>query len=138
MEITGSCACGSVRFVIEGPPSVMGTCHCSRCRKLGTSTIVFVTRAQFRLQSGAEDIETVEPRAPYTYTRSFCRKCGTSLGEPLSPDGSFPINAQCLDTDPGIRNTFHEFVGERPAWLEATDDPRSLGNPSDTKMETAE
>lgn len=121
MTLNGSCACGAVRFVIDGAPSVMGTCHCARCRKLGTSTIVFVTRAQFTLLAGEAVIETLSPRPPYTYTRSFCGQCGTSLGEPLSPDDSFPINAQCLDDDPGIRNAFHEFTAERPAWAEPPD-----------------
>jgi hypothetical protein len=116
MQIKGSCVCGAVRFQIEGPPSAMGTCHCSRCRKLGTSTIVFVKREQFKLLSGTEVIETVAPESPFTYTRSFCRTCGTSLGEPLSRDASFPINAHCLDDDPGIRNSFHEFTQDRPAW----------------------
>ena len=119
MEIKGSCACGEVRFVIDGAPSMMGTCHCARCRKLGTSTIVFVKREQFQLESDPAHIETIPPVPPLTYTRSFCRHCGTSLGEPLSPDASFPINAQCLDDDPGIRNSFHEFVDDRPAWADA-------------------
>jgi len=107
----------------------MGTCHCSRCRKLGTSTIVFVTREQFRLKSGAADIRTVEPRAPYKYARSFCRQCGTSLGEPLSGDESFPINAHCLDGDPGIRNSFQEFLSERPAWAAAGEGDRGRPDP---------
>ena len=59
MIINGSCCCGSVRFHIEGAPSMMGTCHCSRCRKLGTSTMVFVRRDQFTLTQGEADIETV-------------------------------------------------------------------------------
>ena len=116
MTIKGSCACGSVRFAIEGTPSGLGTCHCSRCRKLGSSTIVFVKREQFSLLEGEGHIETIQPRAPYTYTRSFCRSCGTALGEPLSPDASFPINAQCLDSDPGIAHSFHEFTENRPVW----------------------
>ncbi|MGO4839895.1 GFA family protein, partial [Rhizobiaceae sp. 2RAB30] len=125
---------GSVRYLIEGKPPVMGTCHCSRCRKLGTSTIVFVRREQFTLTSGEENIETVVPQPPYKYVRSFCRRCGTSLGEPLSPEASFPINAQCLDDDPVIRNTFFEFVSDLPAWLnlaateqEVVDHNQSLG-----------
>ena len=116
MAIHGSCACGAVRFAIKGAPSAMGTCHCSRCRKLGSSTIVFVEREQFSLIEGRDRIETIEPRAPYTYTRSFCRSCGTALGEPLSPDASFPINAHCLDDDPGVAHSFHEFTDDRPAW----------------------
>ena len=116
MTIHGSCACGAVRFAIQGTPSSLGTCHCSRCRKLGTSSILFINRDQFQLLEGADHIETIQPQAPYTYTRSFCRSCGTALGEPLSPDESFPINAHCLDDDPGIAHSFHEFTDDRPAW----------------------
>lgn len=124
MTIKGSCACGSVRFTIEGTPSGLGTCHCSRCRKLGSSTIIFVKREQFSLLEGKDHIETIQPRAPYTYTRSFCRACGTALGEPLSPDESFPINAQCLDSDPGIKHSFQEFTEDRPVWDVPSDLPR--------------
>ncbi|WP_299677092.1 GFA family protein [uncultured Roseobacter sp.] len=130
MEIRGSCLCGAVRFVIEGAPALMGRCHCTRCRKLGTSDIVFVTQAQFRLLSGAEEIDTVAPVPPYTFARSFCGRCGTSLGEPLSSETSFPINAQCLDDDPGIRIGFEEFTAEAPAWATAPDTaPRFEGAP---------
>ncbi|MEL6688839.1 MAG: GFA family protein [Pseudomonadota bacterium] len=121
MAINGSCACGEVRFAIDGKPSVMGSCHCSRCRKLGSSTIIFVKREQFTLLQGNEHIETIAPKAPYTYTRSFCRCCGTALGEPLSPDASFPINAHCLDDDPGIAHSFHEFTEHGPVWDRGTD-----------------
>ncbi|MEP5153816.1 GFA family protein [Planktotalea sp.] len=116
MKIKGSCVCGGVTFTISGAPSSMSTCHCSRCRKLGTSTIVFIERAQFTLLSGAAQIKTYEPIAPFKYSRSFCSVCGTSLGEPMSTDTSFPINAQCLDDDPIVRNAMHEFMQDAPCW----------------------
>ena len=70
MAIKGSCACGAVRFAIEGAPSAMGTCHCSRCRKLGASTIVFVERGQFRLLDGEDRIETILNRPSPTIDHS--------------------------------------------------------------------
>lgn len=39
-------------------------------------------------------------------------------GRTALPEASFPINAQCLDDDPVIRNTFFEFVSDLPAWLD--------------------
>ena len=138
MIINGSCCCGAVRFVIKGAPNTMGTCHCSRCRKLGVSTIVFVKRDQFHLEAGVDAIETVEPTAPYKYHRSFCRHCGTSLGEPRSPDESFPINAHCLDDDPGLRVSFEEFVADRPDWVADTSVANGLqGTPQSSTGETA-
>lgn len=127
MELKGSCVCGAVEFVITGAPGGMGKCHCTRCRKLGSSTMIFVARSQFRLTRGAEDIATLTPRAPYTYHCSLCRCCGTALGEPLSPNETFLINAHCLDEDPGVRVSFHEHLAERPPWERPEEDSAEAG-----------
>lgn len=120
--VHGSCCCGGVTFTISGNPSVMGTCHCSRCRKLGIPTFVFVKRDQFTLVSGEHLVQVFRAESPYKYDRSFCRQCGTALGEPLGGADAFPINAHCIDNDPGVRNRFHEFVEEKPGWYEICDD----------------
>lgn len=33
--IRGSCCCGAISFALSEPPSMMGVCHCTRCRKVG-------------------------------------------------------------------------------------------------------
>jgi hypothetical protein len=119
--IEGSCCCGAVRFALSAQPSTMGTCHCSRCRKLGASTIVFVKRETLQWVQGKEHVALYQPEAPYKYGRCFCAICGTSLGEILSEAESFPIAANAFDTDWGLRNQFHEFVAEKPAWYEICD-----------------
>ena len=124
--IKGSCCCGAIQFELASPPSMMGTCHCSRCRKAGASTIAFVEGKSFTLLQGAEFIQRYEPEAPYKYTRTFCKKCGTSLGEVGSENASFPLALHCLDDDPGIRNQFHVFVSSKPAWYEIADDAQQF------------
>ena len=124
--IPGSCCCGAVRFELLTPPTMMGTCHCTRCRKVGASTFVFVARDSLRWIEGQEQVEVFEATAPYVYSRCFCRKCGTSLGEIKSDAESFPIAAHCLDGDPGVRNRFHEFVGEKPEWYVICDDAKQF------------
>ena len=79
--LRGSCCCGAIKFTLSSPPSMMGTCHCTRCRKSGASTFVFVRRESFKLLCGADAIATYMPEAPYKYTRCFCARCGTALGE---------------------------------------------------------
>ena len=129
--IEGSCYCGAVRFQLTSEPAVMGTCHCSRCRKAGASTIVFVKKEQLRWVQGKDQVAFYQPTAPYKYGRCFCKICGTSLGEILSGEESFPIAANTLDTEIGLRNQFHEFVSEKPGWCEICDDaPQSEGHPS--------
>lgn len=119
--IRGSCFCGAIAFELSAPPVVMGTCHCSRCRKAGASTIVFVKKETFRWLRGEEFVARCEPEPPFKFARCFCRKCGTALGEPLSGEDAFPIAANCLDDDPVVRNAFHEFVSAKPAWYEICD-----------------
>ena len=131
--IKGSCCCGAIAFEILTPPTMMGTCHCSRCRKLGASTFVFVPREGFRWVRGREFVTRYEPAAPYNLVRNFCTKCGTALGEPDLDAPTIPIAANCLDEDPGVRNRFHESVAEKPAWYDICDSaPQFAGHPTRT------
>lgn len=128
--IKGSCCCGAIRFELSAPPSMMGTCHCSRCRKVGAGTMVFVKREDFHWVQGQEEVVRYEAVPPFQYTRCFCPHCGTALGEVTSTQASFPVNAQVLDDDPQVRNAFHEFVADKPAWYTLCDDaPQFAGHP---------
>lgn len=119
--IEGSCCCGAIKFRLTKAPAMMGTCHCSRCRKLGASTMVFVEKESFRWIQGREFLARYEPEASFKYVRTFCRKCGTALGELDSQEDSFPIVANCLDDDPRVRNSLHTFVADKPVWYEICD-----------------
>ena len=126
----GSCCCGAVRIELLAAPTMMATCHCSRCRKAGAGSFVFVRARDVRWISGREQVERYQPAAPYRYARCFCRVCGTALGEIVSEEDSFPIAANVLDGDPGVRNRFHEFVAEKPAWYDICDDAKRFeGHP---------
>lgn len=128
--ITGSCCCNAVRFELAKSPSFVGTCHCSRCRKVGASTIAFVKREDLSWIAGKECVQVYKPDAPYIYERCFCKICGTSLGEILSSESSFPIAANTLDGETGLLNQSHEFVAEKPSWYEICDGaPQNQGHP---------
>ena len=128
--LTGSCCCGAIQFTLSSPPTMMGTCHCTRCRKVGASTLVFVKREAFTLVAGEAAIATFEPVPPYQYRRSFCRHCGTALGEITSTSESFPVSANCFDDALPLSNRFHEFVQDKPDWLCIGDDaPQFAAHP---------
>lgn len=128
--IRGSCCCGAVAFELLEPPTMMATCHCSRCRKAGASVFVFVTRESFGWVSGQDLVARHEPGPPFKHPRSFCGQCGSALGEAGSDAESFPIAANCLDDDPGVRNRFHEFTADKPAWYQICDDAKQFpGHP---------
>lgn len=128
--IQGSCCCGAVAFALLNEPTMMGTCHCTRCRKVGASAIVFVKRDDVRWLRGREHVVQYTPQPPYKYGRCFCRMCGTSLGEILSDAEHFPIAANALDDAFSVRNRFHEFVAEKPDWYTICDDAEQFaGHP---------
>ena len=128
--IRGSCCCGGVKFHITKAPDMMGTCHCSRCRKVGASAIVFVKKEDVVWEAGKELVQTYQPDPPFQYQRCFCGICGTSLGEILSDLDSFPIAANVFDDPLPLENSHHEFVGEKPAWYEICDGAaQSNGHP---------
>lgn len=124
--IKGSCCCGAVRFELSETPGMMGTCHCSRCRKVGAGTLVFVKADSFRMTTGADKISTYKAVPPYKYDRCFCSVCGTTLGEVLSDNDSFPVVANCIDDEMAIENQFHEFVSEKPSWLKIGDNAKQF------------
>jgi len=124
--IKGSCCCGTVRFELTEKPSMMGMCHCSRCRKVGASSLAFVKSDKFQITTGREKIVTYKAEPPYKYDRCFCSVCGTALGEVLSEMESFPINANCIDSEIEIENKFHEFVSEKPSWFKIGDNAKQF------------
>ena len=69
------------------------------------------------------------PDTPFKHVRCFCRSCGAALGEILSEENSFPLVAHCLDDDPIVRNRFHEFVADKPAWYAICDDAKQRAIP---------
>lgn len=124
--LTGSCCCGGIKFEVDDEPGMLGMCHCSRCRKVGATAILFVKAEHLRITEGRDKISTYKANPPYKYDRSFCAVCGTALGEILSAEGVFPIAANCIDGKLGVDVRFHEFVAEKPDWLKIGDDAKQF------------
>lgn len=122
----GSCCCGEIRFELTAKPSMLGTCHCTRCRKSGTSTMFFVKKSDLKWISGENLLQVYKAVPPYKYDRYFCKNCGTSFGEVLGDLDSFPIAANLMDDDIDMKNEFHEFVSEKPSWLVIGDDGKQF------------
>ena len=128
--LKASCCCRAVTFEVMSSPTMLASCHCSRCRKLGATPFVFVQKNSIHLVSGKDEISVHEPDPPFHYPRSFCRRCGTSLGEIMSEAEMIPIPANCFDDELQLSIAFHEFVAAKPEWSVIGDDaPRFEGHP---------
>jgi hypothetical protein len=141
-SVRGSCLCGGVRFVIEGPLQRPLHCHCSRCRKQHGAAFrsrVRVSATDFKWLQG-EDLVSYYESSP-GFRRGFCRVCGSPVvnrpGPAYQPALENPaialelgIPLGILDDDPGISPECHCFVDSKAAWFEITDDlPQYPGYP---------
>jgi hypothetical protein len=120
--IHGSCLCGSIRWVAEGPFELMAHCHCSMCRKAhGASfaTAVGAPLATFRFERGA-DLVVRFASSPQT-TRAFCARCGGTVPTVPREGPRIFLPAGSLDDDPGVRPIAHIFAASIAPWHEITD-----------------
>jgi hypothetical protein len=120
--LVGKCLCGAVRYAVEGPFLYAGYCHCSRCRaRTGSAVSAFagIRRDRLRVTDGEESIMTFEMNPDNIV--SFCRGCGSSPFSLVGEGRFFHVTMGTLVDDPGIRPTFHIFVGSKAPWHEITD-----------------
>lgn len=111
---TGGCLCGAVRFEVDGPLRDVIVCHCSLCRRAGTSAAAYTSapRSAIRLVAGT----------PRVYVdangreRSFCDGCGASLFWAFAGGEGLSISAGALDDPPPLRVARHIFAGSAASW----------------------
>ena len=121
--IRGSCLCGSVRYEIRGPLGPASHCHCSMCRKAhgaAFGTYARVKMSNFVMTAGEHNLASY--RSSQSVVRTFCRSCGSALQfiTETKPE-SFALALGTLDDDPGVRPSYHIFVGSKAPWFEITD-----------------
>ena len=121
--IRGSCLCGDVAWELSGTPQMMGTCHCSMCRKATGAAymmVVFGAAEDFRLVRGKDSIATYESSPGNA--RPFSSRCGSTVAS--KPPAGRPVfmPAGCLEDDPGARMSAHIFVASKAPWHEIEDD----------------
>ena len=122
--LTGSCACGQVRYRIDG--ELLGSvtyCHCWRCRKHSGSsfgTTAGVSTEQFAIIAGANQLASWESSPGVR--RFFAGCCGSPL---YKTDEAMPqllgFRLGTLDSDPGRTVDMHFMLGSKAPWVEIQD-----------------
>lgn len=118
----GTCLCGTLRYEIDGPFTMMMHCHCSMCRKhhgAPFATFVAAPLSSFRWIAGEEAV--AKYRSSEHGTRSYCTKCGSVAPMLMAPMDVAVCPAGNLEDDPGVRPTAHMFVGSKAPWYAITD-----------------
>ena len=122
--IRGSCLCGSIRYEVRGTVGRVNNCHCIMCRKAhgaAFATYGHVKAEDFALLSGTDDLGSYQSSPPVT--RTFCKKCGSSLQFIVTERPEvFGLALGTLDDDPGVRPSKHIFVDSKAPWFDICDD----------------
>ena len=113
----GSCLCGSVAFEVVGSIAGVGSCHCSKCRKVSgtTGNAQFIVRTErFRWLRGHDHIEAFALSSGWGASR--CRTCGSPL--PATYDGGKRIwvPAGLMDDPLDTSIVQHIFCDSRADW----------------------
>jgi hypothetical protein len=117
----GSCLCGAIAFVIDGPLLRAWNCHCSRCRKARAAahaSNLFTANDGVRFTRGADLLVAYKLPTAKFFTHTFCRTCGSPMPRvnPARPFAVVPMGA--LDDDPGIRPQRHIFAASKAPWYD--------------------
>lgn len=109
-RLRGSCLCGANRFALPGPMGDVGACHCTQCRKLSGHYSASFDARESDLDWQARHL--AEYVTPGGGRRGFCPDCGSSLFF-RAADGSFSVEAGCIDAPTGGRLVSHIFVADK-------------------------
>jgi len=113
----GSCLCKTVTFEVTGPIKGIGSCHCSKCRKVsgtGGNAQFIVRTHRFRWISGADNLSKFKLADGWGPTR--CRTCGSPV--PETYDGGERVWVPAGLMDDTLQTDFkqHIFCGSRADW----------------------
>ena len=124
-QLTGACLCGGVRFEVTEPLVSASYCHCTRCqRRTGTaaSAQARVAPGSLRVTSGEELIRAYDP-GDGGFLKLFCSQCGSALWSRSPEDPEvMSVRLGVLDSDPGIRPSYRQFVAYAAPWEPLPDD----------------
>lgn len=114
MSASGSCACGSIRYRVDGPLRNVANCHCERCRRITGHFMAASACAPEHLAIKSQDtLRWYRPVEEPAVAYAFCSVCGGSLfwRAETTPD-SISICAGTLDPPTGIVTDLALFCGE--------------------------
>ena len=122
--LTGGCGCGAVRFEVREPFESASYCHCTRCqRRSGTAASANGRAApgSFHLLSGEEHLRSWAPEGGSE--KVFCGLCGSAIFSRGTGDSPvIGVRLGGVETDPGIRPQWHQYVAYAASWEEIPDD----------------
>ena len=134
-ERQGGCACGEIRYALEGEPLAVTICHCTQCQQQSGSAFsmsMIVPRDRFRLLAGAPSTFETQADSGASKDCVFCPTCGVRLYNALSSmPATINVKPGTLDDTSGIEPKLEVWCSSKQDWLELPERrPRFGQNPT--------
>ena len=123
--LTGGCACGAVRYRVEGEPILAAHCHCRDCQRssgAAMSTVFAVMKTAFHKEQGALSSYQYTGDSGNPVVRYFCPHCGSPLFTDVAVMAEVQfVRAVSLDNPADIAPTMHIYCDSAQAWDRSDD-----------------
>jgi hypothetical protein len=119
MQATGSCLCGTVKYIVTADFEMSGNCHCNTCRKITGSAFeafAIIDRANFTcLEGEAAQVQyKISPKAK----KHFCGTCGTPVFNQLRlAPGKLIVHVGTLDDPTRVAPAFNLYCESMLPWV---------------------
>ena len=120
MSVTGGCACGAVRFRIDGALRRVVACHCETCRRTSGHHVAATACDRDALSLESAVTLTWWSATP-GHRRGFCGRCGGNLLWEREGSGRISVMAGSLDLPTGLALSGHIYAAEKGDYYEITD-----------------
>ncbi len=118
----GGCACGAVRFEVQGEPIFVNNCHCRLCqRQTGSTSVVnaFYESERITLRQGEMSEHSLTGGSGGEHIISRCKGCGTALFSFYPRFGRLGagIRVGSFDDPSGFTPTAVLFAASKMPWV---------------------
>ncbi|MEZ5936372.1 MAG: GFA family protein [Alphaproteobacteria bacterium] len=130
VALTGSCACGALRYELTRQPMFTHCCHCTQCQKLTGSAFVLNTIIEndsIEVLSGSVTVTAGPSESGRPHDIYRCASCQTPVWSDYGrrPNYRF-VRVGTLDRPGAFRPDAHIFVRSKLAWVVIPDDQKAF------------
>ncbi len=120
ISVTGTCLCGSVKYIVNGEIKRFYHCHCQRCRKAtGTghaSNLLITPHTGITWLQGEDKLSRYKVPEAERFYNCFCQNCGSPMPRAVPELDAVLIPAGSLDPEPPVPPQGRIFWDSRAEW----------------------
>jgi hypothetical protein len=127
----GGCACGAVRYRMEGPPLVVHACHCSQCQTLSGTAFALnavIEADRVALLSGEPEPTQVTGASGKPQTILRCPRCKVAVWShyPQAGEQIAFVRAGTLDDPARLPPDIHIYTSTKLPWMTLPEGARAV------------